>query len=56
MKDMLIPYHHSLGLIGQCQSFCRLKLVEHMTHSKFHLKFDFINHMKSFHDDIKELQ
>lgn len=27
LKDNLVPYHHSVGILGQCKGFSRLKLA-----------------------------
>jgi fermentation-respiration switch protein FrsA (DUF1100 family) len=27
LKDTLVPYHHSVSILGQCKGFTRLKLA-----------------------------
>jgi pimeloyl-ACP methyl ester carboxylesterase len=51
-KDTLVPYEHSLALVAGCQSYCRLKIIENMTHTKFNFRIDFIRHFKLFLNDI----
>lgn len=52
MKDSLVPYQHSISILGQCRGFTRLKLVPNMTHIKFNFRFDFILPMRKFLEDI----
>ena len=52
-KDTLVPYEHSLKLMSGCQSYCRLKIVENMTHTKFNFRMDFIRHMNKFLLDLE---
>lgn len=51
-KDTLVPFEHSLKLMSQCQSYCRLKIIENMTHTKFNFRMDFIRHMNRFLLDL----
>jgi len=52
-KDALVPYQHSLQLLSRCQSYCRLKVVENMTHTKFNFRLDFITHFAKFMRDLE---
>jgi pimeloyl-ACP methyl ester carboxylesterase len=52
-KDTLVPFEHSLKLMSGCQSYCRLKIVENMTHTKFNFRMDFIRHMSKFLIDLE---
>lgn len=48
MQDTLVSYEHSLMLLSKCRSFCKLKLIEHMTHTRFNFRNDFILHVEDF--------
>ena len=52
-KDSLVPYEHSSALLAGCQSYCRLKIVQNMTHTKFNFRNDFIRHFKQLIIDIE---
>ena len=54
MKDTLVPYEHSLALFSQCKSYCQLKLIESMTHSRFNFRLDFIRHFQMFLYELSE--
>lgn len=51
-KDTLVSYEHSLALIAGCQAYCRLKVIENMTHTKFNFRLDFVRHFKRFLLDL----
>jgi fermentation-respiration switch protein FrsA (DUF1100 family) len=51
-KDSLVPCQHSLRLISGCQAYCRLKLIENMTHTRFNFRLDFIRHFSRFMADL----
>lgn len=51
-KDTLVPFEHSLKLLSGCQSYCRLKIIENMTHTRFNFRMDFIRHMSRFLADL----
>lgn len=53
MKDSLVPFEHSVSILGQCKGYSRLKLVPNMTHVKFNFRFDFILPLKKFLEDIE---
>lgn len=52
-KDTLVPFEHSLALMAGCQAYCRLKIIENMTHTRFNFRLDFIRHFKQFLSDIE---
>ena len=52
LKDQLVPYEHSVAILGECRSYCRLHLVENMTHSKFSFRRDFTWPLKNFLHDL----
>ena len=52
MKDQLVPYEHSLAILSECRAYCRLHLVENMTHSKFSFRRDFTWPLKNFLNDL----
>jgi pimeloyl-ACP methyl ester carboxylesterase len=52
LKDTLVPYHHSISILGECKGFTRLKLAENMTHAKFNFKSDFLLPVKKFLTDF----
>lgn len=52
IKDKLVPYQHSISILGQCKGYSRLKLVAEMTHIKFNFRFDFILPLKRFLEDM----
>ena len=52
IKDQLVPYEHSLVIMSECKSFCRLHLIENMTHSKFSFRRDFLLPVRNFLSDL----
>lgn len=52
LKDNLVPYHHSVAILGQCIGYSRLKLVENMTHTKFNFRNDLIKPVENFLNDL----
>ena len=51
-KDTFVPFEHSLKLLSKCQAYCRLKIIENMTHTKFNFRLDFIRHVNRFLIDL----
>ena len=52
MQDALVPIEHSMALVSRCQNYCRLKIVETMTHTKFNFRNDFIRPVQEFISDL----
>ena len=52
-NDTLVPYQHSLEIASRCKCYCRLKVIDGMTHTRFNFRIDFINHLNCFLRDIE---